>query len=115
MNIAYHFTYDYIPTDIVEKEESYNEERQLRMVETIKNIIAEHAEKLASVEYKIEANKGEGVLTISCNDTEGECYKMLDTCLKEIGLKTDAALVQADSFPTDIGNNAQNIQGTVVA
>lgn len=102
MEITYQFSYDYIPSDIVEKEDSYNEERRLRKVETIKNIISEYTEKLPGIEYKIEAAKGEGSLLLTCKETDSQYYKEFDEALRAIGI-TNTTIPQEEKPETKEG------------
>lgn len=102
MEITYQFSYDYIPSDIVEKEESYNEERRLRKVETIKNIISEYTAKLPGMEYKIEAAKGEGLLLLTCEETDSQYYKEFDEALRAIGI-TNTTIPQEEKPETNEG------------
>lgn len=88
MEVKYLYTYDYIPPVVLEEEDNYNDERKLRIEESIDNVLLPFEEQMSQqqVSYTKNANKGEGLLTFTNLSTDMEIYKEIDRVLGELGL-----------------------------
>lgn len=89
MEIKYVYSYDYIPPVILEEEDNYNDERKMRIEESIDNVLLPFEEQLQQhqISYKKEARKGNGVLTFSNLTPKLDIYKDIDRVLGELGLE----------------------------
>lgn len=89
MKITYLYNYDFIPTKLLEGEDSYNDERKKRIEESINNILEKYKGEFLThkITYTIHASKGEGTLTFENLNNTLPFYKDIDKELGEIGLK----------------------------
>ena len=89
MEITYKYSYDYIPSSIVDEEENYNDERKMRIEESIDNVLQPLEELMQqnNITYTKEGRKGEGSVTFTNLSAEMPVYKEIDEALGELGLE----------------------------
>lgn len=89
MEMKYKYSYDYIPATIVDEEDNYNDERKMRIEESIDNVLQPLEEQMQehNISYKKEGSKGEGSVTFINLSADMPVYKEIDQVLGELGLE----------------------------